>query len=160
MHWSGWSLPGNSCRRRPGGQLADAGKSGSVAAKAAVIDARAGAPADLETVVKRALAVAVAGAALYPVLPKLIAVLTVPGLIRETAGPRRCGRRPVPAGQRHFRVVSAESGCLAAAGGRVAALVESDHDGAAVLVGRRGRDLRHPLRQESTSLRPTRPGRR
>jgi hypothetical protein len=47
---------------------------------------RAGAPADLETVVKRALAVAVAGAALYLVLPKLIAVLTVPDLIRGTAG--------------------------------------------------------------------------
>jgi len=39
MGWSDWSLPGNSCRRRPGGQPADGGKSGPVAAKAAAIDA-------------------------------------------------------------------------------------------------------------------------
>ena len=70
-----------------------------------------------------------------------------------TAGPRRCGRRPVPAGQRHVRVARAETGCLTAATGRVAALVESDHDEAAVLAGRRGHDLRHPLRPERTGLR-------
>ena len=57
------------------------------------------------------------------------------------------------AGQRHVRVVRAELGCLAATGGRVAALVESDHDEAAVLAGRRGHDLRHPLRQERVGLR-------
>ena len=60
---------------------------------------------------------------------------------------------PVLAGQRHVRVVRAEAGCLAAAGGRVAALVEGDHDQAAVPVGRRGHDLRHPLRQERVGLR-------
>ena len=46
----------------------------------------------------------------------------------------------------------ADSGRLAAAGGRVAALVEGDDDKAVVLVGRRGHDLRHPLRQERVGL--------
>jgi hypothetical protein len=82
MHWSGGSLPGNSCRRRPGGPPADAGKPGPVAAKAAAIDAAQARPLTWKTVVKRALAVAMAAAAFYLVLPKLIAVLTVPGLIR------------------------------------------------------------------------------
>ena len=47
----------------------------SVAAKAAAIDAAQAHPLTWKTVVKRALAVAVAGAALYLALPKLIAVL-------------------------------------------------------------------------------------
>ena len=47
MHWSCRSLPGNSCRQRPGGQPADAGKPAPVAAKAAATDAQQ-APADLE----------------------------------------------------------------------------------------------------------------
>ena len=72
MHWSGWSLPGNSCHRRPDGQPADAGKPGPVAAKAAAIDAAQARPLTWKTVVKRALAVAMAGAAFYLVLPKLI----------------------------------------------------------------------------------------
>jgi len=77
MHWSGWRLPGNSCRRRPGGQPADAGKPGPAAAKAAAIDAAQARPLTWKTVVKRALAVATAGAAFYLVLPKLTAVLGV-----------------------------------------------------------------------------------
>jgi hypothetical protein len=144
MHWSGWSLPGNSCRRRPGGQPADAGKSSPVAAKAAAIDAAQARPLTWKTVVKRALAVAMAGAALYLVLPKLIAVPTVPGLTRGTAGPRRCGRRPVPAGQRHVRVVRAETGCLAAAGAEslpsskvIAVRPQSWHASAAMIFGTR-----------------------
>jgi len=56
----------------------NAGRSGPVAAKAAAIDAAQARPLTWKTVVKRALAVAVAGGALYLVLPKLIAVLTVP----------------------------------------------------------------------------------
>ena len=46
-----------------------------VAAKAAAIDAAQGRPLTWKTVIKRALAVAVAGAAIYLVLPALIAVL-------------------------------------------------------------------------------------
>ena len=59
----------------PGGKPAAAGKPASVAAKAAAIDAAQAHPLTWKTVVKRALAVAVAGAAIYLVLPKLIAVL-------------------------------------------------------------------------------------
>jgi hypothetical protein len=61
--------------QHPGGEPVNAGKSASVAAKAAAIDAAQARPLTRKTVVKRALAVAVAGAALYLVLPKLIAVL-------------------------------------------------------------------------------------
>ena len=61
--------------QHPGGEPVNAGKSASVAAKAAVIDAAQARPLTWKTIVMRALAVAVAGAALYLVLPKLIAVL-------------------------------------------------------------------------------------
>jgi hypothetical protein len=61
--------------QHPGGEPVNAGKSASVAAKAAAIDAVQARPLTWKTVVMRALAVAVAGAALYLVLPKLIAVL-------------------------------------------------------------------------------------
>jgi uncharacterized protein (TIRG00374 family) len=53
----------------------DTGKSSSVAQKAAAIDAAQAHPPTWKTVLKRALPVAVAGAAIYLVLPKLIAVL-------------------------------------------------------------------------------------
>ena len=61
--------------QHPGGEPVNAGKSARVVAKAAAIDAAQGRPLTWKTVVKRALAVAVAGAAIYLVLPKLIAVL-------------------------------------------------------------------------------------
>ena len=61
--------------QHPDGEPVNAGKSASVAAKAAVIDAAQARPLTWKTIVMRALAVAVAGAALYLVLPKLIAVL-------------------------------------------------------------------------------------
>jgi hypothetical protein len=67
-----------TARRHPrhsGGVPVDAGKHAPVAAKAAAIDAAQAPPLTWKTVVKRALAIAVAGAALYLVLPKLIAVL-------------------------------------------------------------------------------------
>jgi len=53
---------------------AGAGKSASVAAKAAAIDAVQTQPPSWKTIVKRALAVAVAGTAIYVVTPSLIAV--------------------------------------------------------------------------------------
>ena len=59
----------------PGKVPVDAGKHTPVAAKAAAIDAAQARPLTWKTVVKRALAVAVAGAAFYLVLPKLIEVL-------------------------------------------------------------------------------------
>jgi uncharacterized protein (TIRG00374 family) len=58
-----------------GGMPADVAKSAPVAAKATAIDAEQARPPTWKTVVKRALAVAAAGAAIYLVLPKLIAVL-------------------------------------------------------------------------------------
>jgi uncharacterized protein (TIRG00374 family) len=58
-----------------GGEPVDVGKSASVAAKAAAIDAAQARPPTWKAVAKRALAVALAGAAIYLVLPKLIAVL-------------------------------------------------------------------------------------
>ena len=61
--------------RPPGEEPIDAGKSTSVAKKAAAIDAAQAHPPTWKAVVKRALPVAVAGAAIYLVLPKLIAVL-------------------------------------------------------------------------------------
>ena len=61
--------------QHPGGEPVNAGKSPPVAAKAAAIDAAQARPLTWKTVVKRPLAVAVAGAALYLALPKLIAVL-------------------------------------------------------------------------------------
>jgi hypothetical protein len=57
------------------GEPVNVGEPASVAAKAAAIDAAQARPLTRKTVVKRALAVAVAGAAIYLVLPKLIAVL-------------------------------------------------------------------------------------
>jgi uncharacterized protein (TIRG00374 family) len=60
--------------QQSGGGSADATKSAPVAAKAAAIDAAQTRPLTWKTVVKRALVVAVAGAAIYLVLPKLIAV--------------------------------------------------------------------------------------
>ena len=53
----------------------DAGKSTSVAEKAAAIDAAQAHPPTWKTILKRALAVAVAGAAIYLVLPGLLKVL-------------------------------------------------------------------------------------
>jgi len=61
--------------QHPDGEPADAGKPAPVAAKAAAIDAAQARPLTWKTIVKRALAVAVAGAAIYLVLPKLMAVL-------------------------------------------------------------------------------------
>ena len=61
--------------QHPDEEPANAGKSASVAAKAAAIDAAQARPLTWKTVAKRALAVALAGAALYLALPKLIAVL-------------------------------------------------------------------------------------
>jgi uncharacterized protein (TIRG00374 family) len=58
-----------------GGTPFDAAQTAPVAAKAAAIDAAQGHPLTWKTIVKRALAVAVAGAAVYLVLPGLIAVL-------------------------------------------------------------------------------------
>jgi uncharacterized protein (TIRG00374 family) len=59
----------------PGGTPFDAAKTTPMAAKAAAIDAAQGRPLTRKTVIKRALAGAVAGAAVYLVLPGLIAVL-------------------------------------------------------------------------------------
>jgi uncharacterized protein (TIRG00374 family) len=67
-----------TARRRgqhPGGEPVDAGKPAPVAAKAAAIDAAQARPLTWKSVAKRALAIAVAGAAIYLALPKLIAVL-------------------------------------------------------------------------------------
>ena len=61
--------------QHPGGEPVNAGKPTPVAAKAAAIDAAQARPLTWKSVVKRALAVAVAGAAIYLVLPALIAVL-------------------------------------------------------------------------------------
>jgi uncharacterized membrane protein YbhN (UPF0104 family) len=61
--------------QHPDGEPVNAAKPAAVAAKAAAIDAAQARPLTWKTVVKRALAVAVAGAALYLALPKLIAVL-------------------------------------------------------------------------------------
>src|SRR6185437_11652823 len=69
-------------------QPADGGKPAPVAAKSAAIDAAQAHPLTWKNVVKRALAVAVAGAALYLVLPKLIAVLGAwPRLARHRSQP-------------------------------------------------------------------------
>ena len=59
----------------PHGGAAGAGKPASVAAKAAAIDAAQAHPLTWRTVLKRALVVALAGATIYILLPKLIAVL-------------------------------------------------------------------------------------
>jgi uncharacterized protein (TIRG00374 family) len=61
--------------QHPDGEPVNAGKSRPVAAKAAAIDAAQARPLTWMTVVKRGLAVAVAGAAIYLVLPALIKVL-------------------------------------------------------------------------------------
>jgi len=58
-----------------GGTPFDAAQTAPVAAKAAAIDAAQGHPLTWKTIIKRALAVAVAGAAVYLVLPGLVAVL-------------------------------------------------------------------------------------
>ena len=62
--------------QHPDEEPVNAGRSRSVAEKAAAIDAAQARPPTWKTVVKRALAIAVAGVAIYLVLPKLIAVLT------------------------------------------------------------------------------------
>jgi hypothetical protein len=59
----------------PDGERADAGRSRAVAAKAAAIDAVQARQLTWKTVVKRAVPVAVAGAAIYLVLPSLAGVL-------------------------------------------------------------------------------------
>jgi len=59
----------------PGGRPVDTAKNAPVAAKAAAIDAAQARPLTWKAVVKRALVVAVAGAAIYLVLPGLIKVL-------------------------------------------------------------------------------------
>jgi len=61
--------------QHPGGEPVGAAKSVPVAAKAAAIDAAQARPLTWRTLVKRALVVAAAGAAIYLALPKLIAVL-------------------------------------------------------------------------------------
>ena len=61
--------------QHPDGEPVNTGKPAPVAEKAAAIDAAQAHPLTRKTVIMRALAVAVAGAALYLVLPKLIAVL-------------------------------------------------------------------------------------
>jgi len=61
--------------QQPGRQPVDAGQTTSVAQKAAAIDAAQAPPPTWKTIVKRALPVAVAGAAIYLVLPALIKVL-------------------------------------------------------------------------------------
>jgi uncharacterized protein (TIRG00374 family) len=61
--------------RQPGEGPIDAGKTTSAAAKAAAIDAAQAPPPTWKIIVKRALPVAVAGAAIYLVLPALIKVL-------------------------------------------------------------------------------------
>jgi hypothetical protein len=80
----------------PDGEPVNAGKSALAAAKAAAIDAAQARPLTWKSVVKRALAVAVAGAAIYLALPKLVAVLgawprlsTLPGRqrVHEDARP-------------------------------------------------------------------------
>ena len=60
---------------RPAGGAADTGRPAPVAAKAAAIDAAQARPLSWKTVVQRAVFVALAGAAIYVVLPELIAVL-------------------------------------------------------------------------------------
>src|SRR5271165_3950679 len=61
--------------QHPDGEPVNVGKTAPVAAKAAAIDAAQARPLTWKAVVKRALAIAVAGVAIYLVLPKLIAVL-------------------------------------------------------------------------------------
>jgi len=61
--------------QHPDGEPGSTGKPAPVAEKAAAIDAAQAHPLTRKTVIMRALAVAMAGAALYLVLPKLIAVL-------------------------------------------------------------------------------------
>ena len=61
--------------RSPDGEPVGAGTPAPVAAKAAAIDAAQARPLTWKTVVRRALAVAVAGVAIYLVLPRLMAVL-------------------------------------------------------------------------------------
>lgn len=70
-----YSVTARRHTQRSDGEPVSAGKSASVAAKAAAIDAAQGRPLTWKTVVKRALPVAVAGVSIYLVLPKLIAVL-------------------------------------------------------------------------------------
>ena len=55
--------------QHPDGEPVNVGKTAPVAAKAAAIDAAQARPLTRKAVVKRALAVAVAGAAIYLVLP-------------------------------------------------------------------------------------------
>jgi uncharacterized protein (TIRG00374 family) len=61
--------------QHPDGEPVNGGQPTPVAAKAAAIDAAQASPLTWKTVLKRTLAVAVAGAAIYLVLPRLMAVL-------------------------------------------------------------------------------------
>ena len=61
--------------QHPGGEPAGAAKPVTMATKAAAIDAAQEHPLTWKSVVKRVLAVVVAGVAIYLVLPSLIAVL-------------------------------------------------------------------------------------
>ena len=70
-----YDVTAGSDSRHPAGGAAGAGKPASVAAKAAAIDAAQARPLTWRTVLKRALVVALAGATIYILLPKLIAVL-------------------------------------------------------------------------------------
>ena len=68
-------MTGHGHPRHSGGEPADGSGSASVTAKAAAINAAQARPLTWKDAVKRAIVVAVAGAAIYLVLPRLIAVL-------------------------------------------------------------------------------------
>ncbi len=68
-------MTGRRSSQRAAGEPVDAGKSSSVAKKAAAIDAAQARPLTWKRVVRQVVLVAVAGGAIYIVLPKLIAVL-------------------------------------------------------------------------------------
>src|SRR3974390_2171694 len=70
-----YDVTANRHAQPPDGEPVSAGKAAPVAAKAAAIDAAQARPLTWQTVVKRALAAAVAGAPPYLVLPSLMAVL-------------------------------------------------------------------------------------
>jgi uncharacterized protein (TIRG00374 family) len=70
-----YHVTADSHYQHPGAEPAGAGKHASVTAKAAAIDAAQARPLTWKNIVKRAVVVAVAGAAIYLVLPRLMAVL-------------------------------------------------------------------------------------
>jgi uncharacterized protein (TIRG00374 family) len=69
-----YTVTEHSHPQRASAGAVDAGRSAAVAAQAAAIDAAQAHPPTWKTIVKRALVVVVAGAAIYLVLPELIAV--------------------------------------------------------------------------------------